>query len=133
MSRSVPIWSSDNHDAAIPRLVKARIFERQNGLCALSGRKLGVGAEWHFDHIIPLADGGRHADDFPSDRPAEPAFDVIAWAADFNRSLSSYSAVDAMREEWLAHKDDLKASSPALFKEVNAAVAARAAEIAGDK
>lgn len=63
MSRSVPIWSSDNHDAAIPRLVKARIFERQNGLCALSGRKLGVGAEWHFDHIIPLADGGRHAED----------------------------------------------------------------------
>lgn len=86
-----------------------------------------------FDDGLPVREDGAPADDFPSDRPAEPAFDVIAWAADFNRSLSSYSAVDAMREEWLAHKDDLKASSPALFKEVNAAVAARAAEIAGDK
>lgn len=63
MSRSVPLWSSDNHDAAIPRLVKARIFKRQDGICALSGRKIGAGDEWHCDHITPLADGGRHAED----------------------------------------------------------------------
>lgn len=44
MSRSVPLWSSDNHDAAIPRLVKARIFKRQDGIRLLSDQIVRVRA-----------------------------------------------------------------------------------------
>lgn len=93
---------------------------------------------------LPVRDDTPPADDFPGDRsaPGEPDaannpgvaggdIDVIAWAAAFVRSLPGYAAVDPMREDWQAHKDDLRTKSPALFKEANRAVADRAAEIAG--
>lgn len=92
---------------------------------------------------LPVRDDTPPADDFPGDRsaPREPDaanngavagdFDVIAWAAAFVRSLPGYAAVDPMREDWQAHKDELRTKSPALFKEANRAVADRAAEIAG--
>ena len=60
MSRSVPEWIADNDDQAIPARVKARIFERCGGRCALSGVKVGPGAPFDFDHIISLAAGGQH-------------------------------------------------------------------------
>ena len=31
MSRSVPPWSSENHDAKIPPRVRLRVFEREGG------------------------------------------------------------------------------------------------------
>ena len=58
--RSVPEWVADHDDQAIPRLVKARIWQRCNGCCAKSGRKLRAGDAHAFDHIKPLADGGGH-------------------------------------------------------------------------
>lgn len=61
--RSVPLWSSDNPDAAIPKAVKARVWLRCEGKCALSGRKLGPGDAVDFDHITPLSMGGKHAED----------------------------------------------------------------------
>lgn len=75
------------------------------------------------------ADAGPETDMFPGDRPAADAFDVIAWAAKLLRSLPDYAGVDEMREDWNAHKDELKAKSPELFKELNRAIADRAAEI----
>ena len=62
MSRSVPEWIGANDDAAIPKRVKLRIWERCGGRCAITGRKLLVGDAYDFDHIIPLALGGRHAE-----------------------------------------------------------------------
>jgi 5-methylcytosine-specific restriction protein A len=61
--RSVPLWSSDNPDAAIPKAVKLRVWVRCEGRCALSGRKLSPGDPVDFDHITPLSMGGRHAED----------------------------------------------------------------------
>jgi 5-methylcytosine-specific restriction endonuclease McrA len=61
-ARTVPEWSSDNPDAAIPKAVKARVWLRCEGKCALSGRKLGPGDAVDFDHITPLSMGGRHAE-----------------------------------------------------------------------
>jgi len=61
--RSVSLWSSDNPDAAIPKAVKARVWLRCEGRCALSGRKLGPGDAVDFDHITPLSMGGKHAED----------------------------------------------------------------------
>jgi hypothetical protein len=60
MSRVVPEWIADHDDQAIPTRVKARIFERCGGRCALSGIKLGPGSPFDFDHIISLAAGGSH-------------------------------------------------------------------------
>lgn len=61
--REVPLWIGKNDDQAIPPRVRIRVFEKQGGRCALSGRKIGAGDAWQVDHIIPLILGGRHAED----------------------------------------------------------------------
>lgn len=58
--RSLPEWIGAHPDAPIPRSVKARVWARCAGICQLSGKKLMVGDEVDFDHIVPLADGGDH-------------------------------------------------------------------------
>lgn len=58
--RSVPEWRGKTPDSEIPKAVKLRIWERCGGRCQLTGRKLMVGDEYDFDHIIALADGGGH-------------------------------------------------------------------------
>ena len=74
--------------------------------------------------------GDEPDDAFPGDEPTD-TFDPIAWAATMLRTLPDYAGVDPMREDWTAHKDELRATSPELFKQLNQAVAARAAEIGG--
>ena len=59
MSRSVPEWVGKTHDSAVPARVKARVFERFGGRCAISGVKLFPG-EYDFDHELALEDGGEH-------------------------------------------------------------------------
>lgn len=58
--RSLPEWVGSSPDAAIPRLVKTRIWLRCEGRCALTGAKLRATDPHDFDHIIPLALGGEH-------------------------------------------------------------------------
>jgi 5-methylcytosine-specific restriction protein A len=60
--RTVPEWSSNNPNAVIPKTVKARVWLKFEGRCALSGRKLGPGDAVDFDHITPLSMGGKHAE-----------------------------------------------------------------------
>lgn len=60
MSRALPEWVADHDDQAIPTRVKLRIWERCGGRCAISGKKLGVGEPYDFDHIIALINGGEH-------------------------------------------------------------------------
>lgn len=62
MPRSTPLWSSDNHDAAIPPRVRVRLFQAAGGKCAGCGRKLGPGDRWDADHIVPLILGGAHSE-----------------------------------------------------------------------
>lgn len=57
--RAVAEWIADHPDQAIPDRIKARIFDRYEGKCALTGRKLLIG-EYDFDHIKRLRDGGEH-------------------------------------------------------------------------
>lgn len=60
MARTIPEWVATHDDQAIPRLVKARIWQRYDGRCARTGHKLRAGDPHAFDHIKPLADGGGH-------------------------------------------------------------------------
>lgn len=63
MTRAVPTWTGKTDDAPIPKAVRARVFLASGGRCALSGRPIRPGDDWHCDHIIALANGGRHAED----------------------------------------------------------------------
>lgn len=58
--RSLPEWIGATDDAAIPKRVKLRIFERCGGHCGLSGLKINVGDQYDFDHIKALWRGGEH-------------------------------------------------------------------------
>lgn len=58
--RTLPEWIGASPDAAIPPRVKLRIWERHNGTCALTGRKIAAGEAWDLDHIRPLSMGGEH-------------------------------------------------------------------------
>jgi 5-methylcytosine-specific restriction protein A len=57
--RAVEEWIADHPDQEIPKRVKLRIFDRQNGRCAISGVKLMPG-QIDYDHIKRLRDGGEH-------------------------------------------------------------------------
>jgi 5-methylcytosine-specific restriction endonuclease McrA len=59
MSRRVPEWVGATDDAAIPLKVRIRVFERYEGKCALTGKRLMPG-EYDIDHRLALKDGGEH-------------------------------------------------------------------------
>lgn len=60
MSRAVAEWIGKTDDAAIPPRVRLRVFERHNGTCHISGRKIMPGEPWDCDHIVALINGGEH-------------------------------------------------------------------------
>ena len=60
MTRSVPEWIGSSPDAAIPPRVRIRIFEREGGICHLSGRKIGPSDKWDADHKVAICNGGEH-------------------------------------------------------------------------
>lgn len=58
--RSIPEWIGKTDDTAPPASVKARIVERQGGVCALSGLPFDAKNKPQFDHRIPLWLGGEN-------------------------------------------------------------------------
>ena len=62
MSRSTAEWKPKSDDAAIPDRVKLRVWNRADGKCQICTRKMLAGDVKLYDHITPLADGGRHAE-----------------------------------------------------------------------
>lgn len=60
MSRNVEEWIGKTDDAAIPPRVRVRVFDRDNGCCHISGRRIRAGEPWDCDHIVALVNGGEH-------------------------------------------------------------------------
>lgn len=58
--RKVDEWIGKTADSKPPKSVIDRLFLRQDGRCAISGRKFKAGEAPHADHIIPLKDGGEN-------------------------------------------------------------------------
>ncbi len=73
MSRSVPEWVGKSDDTKVPPRVRARVFDRENGICHLTGAKIDpIRDAWDLDHRIPLILGGEHRESnlFPALRNA---------------------------------------------------------------
>ena len=68
MVRAVPEWIGKTPDTKAPPRVSLRIWERENGMCHLSGRKIMPGEPWQLDHKIALINGGenRESNLFPA-------------------------------------------------------------------
>ena len=61
MTRSVPEWIATHDDQKVPKRVRLRIFDRENGTCHLTGKKIDpVRDAWDLDHRISLILGGEH-------------------------------------------------------------------------
>lgn len=60
MSRAVEEWIGKTDDAPVPPRVRVRVFERHDGRCHRTGRKIRPGDAWALDHIKALINGGEH-------------------------------------------------------------------------
>ena len=58
--RSLPEWIGKTPDSKVPDHVRARIFLNADGMCHISGRKIGPADLWDLEHVIPLSMGGEH-------------------------------------------------------------------------
>lgn len=62
MSRSTEEWKGKTDDSMPPPAVRLRIFNRENGRCWISGRKIGPADQWDLDHKIALCNGGENVE-----------------------------------------------------------------------
>lgn len=60
MARKVPEWIGKTDDSPIPPRVRIRVFERFNGVCHISGIRIGPADRWQCDHLVALVNGGLH-------------------------------------------------------------------------
>ncbi|SDA47877.1 HNH endonuclease [Sinorhizobium sp. NFACC03] len=69
--RSIPEWIGKHDDQKVPDRVRMRIFDREGGICHLTGEKIDpVRDEWDVDHKVALILGGEHRETnlFPAKR-----------------------------------------------------------------
>lgn len=60
MARSNDEWIGKTDDAKVPPRVRQRVFDRHNGICHLTGRKIQLGERWELEHVHALILGGQH-------------------------------------------------------------------------
>ena len=58
--RAVPEWQGATPDTKIPARVMLRVFERYDGRCHWTGRKITPQDDWDCDHVIAIANGGQN-------------------------------------------------------------------------
>lgn len=58
--RKVHEWIGKTDDSMPPPSIRARIFDRCEGTCHISGRKIMPGDEWHLDHIKSIRNQGEN-------------------------------------------------------------------------
>ncbi|MFK3965723.1 HNH endonuclease [Ensifer adhaerens] len=69
--RSLPEWIAKHDDQKVPDRVRQRVFDREGGICHLTGEKIDpVRDEWDLDHKVALILGGEHRETnlFPAKR-----------------------------------------------------------------
>lgn len=59
-ARAVPEWIGATPDSAVPDRVKLRVFQRHEGRCYLTGRKILPGDQWDAEHVIAIINGGEN-------------------------------------------------------------------------
>jgi 5-methylcytosine-specific restriction protein A len=58
--RNTQEWIGKHDDAKVPNYVRLRIFNRDNGICHISGRKITAADTWELEHKIALCNDGEH-------------------------------------------------------------------------
>lgn len=58
--RAVPEWIGATADSEPPSHVKLRIWEREGGVCYLTGRKIMPGDAFDYEHVRSVRNGGEN-------------------------------------------------------------------------
>jgi len=61
--RQTDTWRGKTDNAKVPAYVRLRIFNRENGICHISGRKITAADKWELEHKVALCNGGTHSED----------------------------------------------------------------------
>jgi 5-methylcytosine-specific restriction endonuclease McrA len=104
MSRSVPEWVGATPDTPCPPRVKLRIFERDKGICHISGRKIGPADKWDAEHIVAICNGGenRESNLAPAlrDKHKEKTAEDVAEKALVARLRSRHLGITKPKRKW---------------------------------
>ena len=119
MARSTEEWVGATDDAAIPRRVKLRIWEREGGRCYLTGAKIRPGDDYEFEHEIALSLGGRHCES--NIRLALKAPHKLKTAAD----RKAKAKTDRVRAKHLGLKPKSRLTHPTLKRRFDGTVVER--------
>jgi 5-methylcytosine-specific restriction enzyme A len=92
--RAVEEWIGKTPDSRPPKSVVDRLFLKQMGRCAISGRKFAAKEIAHTDHIVPLKDGGQNR---------EKNMQLIAVEAHREKTRAENSARAKERRQRLKH------------------------------
>jgi 5-methylcytosine-specific restriction protein A len=60
IGRSTAEWIGKDADQRPPDYVRLRVFNRYEGKCYLSGKKIRPGDLWDLEHIVALCNGGEN-------------------------------------------------------------------------
>ena len=108
MSRSVPEWIGKNDDAKVPPHVRLRIFEREKGICHLSGRRITPADQWDLDHKVALCNGGEHRESnlFPAIRSKhrEKTAQDVAELATVRAKKAKHFGIKTPKRSWPSRK-----------------------------
>lgn len=88
MTRSVPEWIGKTPDTPAPPRVRLRVFERHNGVCHLSKRKIMPGEKWELEHIVAIINGGENRESNLAPALVDPH--KVKTAADMAQKSKNY-------------------------------------------
>lgn len=72
MARTTEEWIAKHDDQKVPPRVRQRVFDRHDGVCHLTGRKIQPGEKWELEHVHALILGGQHRESNLAPALAEP-------------------------------------------------------------
>lgn len=88
MSREVPEWIGKTPDTPAPPRVRLRVFEKYNGICYLSGRKIMAGDKWQLEHPLAIINGGENRESNLAPALVDPH--KVKTAADLKQKSKDY-------------------------------------------
>jgi hypothetical protein len=60
MTRAVKEWIGKTPDTPAPPRVRLRVFDRDKGVCQITGRKVRLFDKWDLDHKTAIINGGEN-------------------------------------------------------------------------
>lgn len=86
--RDVPEWIGKTDDSKPPPRVRLRVFERYDGICYLSKRKIMAGEAWELEHILAISLGGENREGNMAPALVKPH--KVKTAADMKQKSKNY-------------------------------------------